>query len=87
MNVPNLSTHDKALAIDLHPAQYGAFAEISAGQEVARWFFDVDGAAATVARSISAYDMAMSTATYGPAVRYVSHRRSDAGGEGRHESA
>src|SRR5689334_21475100 len=39
MNPPNLSTHDKALAINLHPAQYGTFAEIGAGQEVARWFF------------------------------------------------
>jgi hypothetical protein len=42
---------------------------------VARWFFQVGGAAATVARSISAYDMAMSTATYGPAARYVSRQR------------
>src|SRR5262249_31921940 len=66
MNSHNPSTHDKALAINLHPAQYGTFAEIGAGQEVARWFFHVGGAAATVARSISAYDMAMSTATYGP---------------------
>jgi len=75
MNPPNPSTHDKALAINLHPAQYGIFAEIGAGQEVARWFFHVGGAAATVARSISAYDMAMSTATYGPAARYVSRQR------------
>ena len=75
MNPPNSSTHDKALAINLHPAQYGTFAEIGAGQEVARWFFHVGGAAATVARSISAYDMAMSTATYGPAARYVSRQR------------
>jgi len=75
MNPPNLSTHDKALAINLHPAQYGTFAEIGAGQEVARWFFHVGGAATTVARSISAYDMAMSTATYGPASRYVSRQR------------
>jgi hypothetical protein len=75
MNPPNPSTHDKAFAINLHPAQYGTFAEIGAGQEVARWFFHVGGAAATVARSISAYDMAMSTATYGPAARYVSRQR------------
>jgi hypothetical protein len=75
MNPPNPSTHDKALAINLHLAQYGTFAEIGAGQEVARWFFHVGGAAATVARSISAYDMAMSTATYGPATRYVSRQR------------
>lgn len=75
MNPSNPSTHDKALVINLHPAQYGTFAEIGAGQEVARWFFHVGGAAATVARSISAYDMAMSTATYGPAPRYVSRQR------------
>jgi hypothetical protein len=75
MNPPNPSTHDKALAINLHPAQYGTFAEIGAGQEVARWFFHVGGAAATVARSISAYDMAMSTATYGSTARYVSRQR------------
>jgi len=75
MNVPNLSTHDKTLAINLHPAQYGTFAAIGAGQEVARWFFHGGGATATVARSISAYDMVMSTATYGPAARYVSRQR------------
>jgi hypothetical protein len=75
MTPPNPSTYDKALAINLQPAQYGTFAEIGAGQEVARWFFHVGGAAATVARSISAYDMAMSTATYGPAPRYVSRQR------------
>src|SRR5262249_18329274 len=67
--------HDKALAINLDPAQYGTFAEIGGGQEVARWFFQVSGAAATVARSISAYDMAMSTATYGSVVRHVSRQR------------
>ncbi len=75
MNSLKPSTHDKALALNLNPAQYGTFAEIGAGQEVARWFFHVGGAAATVARSISAYDMAMSTATYGPAQRYVSRQR------------
>src|SRR5262249_60351782 len=75
MNPLKPSTQDKALAITLPPARYGTFAEIGAGQEVARWFFHVGGAAATVARSISAYDMAMSTATYGPTARYVSRQR------------
>jgi hypothetical protein len=75
MNPLNSSTHDKAFAINLHPAQYSTFAEIGAGQEVARGFFHVGGAAATVARSISAYVMALSTATYGPAARYVSRQR------------
>ncbi len=35
------STRQKALAINLDPAKYGAIAEIGAGQEVARWFFQV----------------------------------------------
>jgi hypothetical protein len=52
MTAPNLSTHDKALAINLHPVQYGTFAEIGGGQEAARGFFHVGGEAATVARSI-----------------------------------
>ena len=37
-----------------------------------RWFFRVGGAAGTVAKSISAYDMAVSDAVYGKAERYVS---------------
>ena len=70
-----VSTHDKALRINLDAAKYGTFAEIGAGQEVARWFFRVGGAAGTIAKTISAYDMAVSTATYGPADQYVSRRR------------
>jgi hypothetical protein len=34
--------------------RYGSFAEIGAGQEVARWFFRVGGAAGTIAKSVSA---------------------------------
>src|SRR5258708_5434548 len=67
--------HDKALRINLDEAKYGTFAEIGAGQEVARWFFRVGGAAGTVAKTISAYDMAVSDALYGPTDRYVSRRR------------
>lgn len=70
-----LSTHQKALQINLDPAKYGTFAEIGAGQEVARWFFHVGGAAGTVAKSMSAYDMAVSDAIYGPTERYVSRQR------------
>ena len=33
---PAWSTHDKALWINLDAARYGTFAEIGAGQEVAR---------------------------------------------------
>jgi hypothetical protein len=68
-------THGKALQINLDAGKYGTFAEIGAGQEVARWFFRVGGAAGTVAKSMSAYDMVVSDAIYGPADRYVSRRR------------
>src|SRR5271157_4962009 len=75
METGGLSTHDKALQINIDAARYGAFAEIGAGQEVARWFFHVGGAAGTVAKTISAYDMAVSDAVYGSAQRYVSRQR------------
>ena len=68
-------TNHKALQINLDATKYGTFAEIGAGQEVARWFFRVGGAAGTVAKTISAYDMAVSDAIYGPADRYVSRKR------------
>ena len=50
-------------------------AEIGAGQEVVRWFFRVGGAAGTIAKSISAYDMTVSDAIYGSGDRYVSRSR------------
>lgn len=74
-NRPVLSTHEKALQINLDQSTYGAFAEIGAGQEVARWFFRVGGAAGTIAKTMSAYDMAVSDAIYGPSDRYVSRQR------------
>ena len=70
-----LDTSQKALQINRDARRYGTFAEIGAGQEVARWFFRVGGAAKTVAKTISAYDMAVSDAIYGPTDRYVSRRR------------
>src|ERR1700677_1216577 len=70
-----LTTNQKALKINLDPLFYGAFAEIGAGQEVARWFFKVGAAAGTIAKSISAYDMAVSDAIYGHSKRYVSRER------------
>ncbi len=70
-----LDTHRKALAINLDQRRYGTFAEIGAGQEVARWFFKVGGAAGTIAKTISAYDMTVSDAIYGKADRYVSRTR------------
>ncbi len=60
------------------PRTYGAFAEIGGGQEVARWFFAVGAAAGTVAKTISAYDMAVSDELYGASVRYVSRQRLEA---------
>jgi hypothetical protein len=75
---PLLATHDKALRINLDPTRYGTFAEIGAGQEVVRWFFRVGGAAGTIAKSISAYDMTVSDAIYGPTERYVSRARLEA---------
>src|SRR5437016_2326777 len=72
---PLLSTADKALRINLEAMRYGTFAEIGAGQEVARWFFKVGGAAGTISKSMSAYDMAVSDSIYGHCKRYVSRER------------
>src|SRR5580698_10249162 len=70
-----LTTNRKALTINLQDAMYGTFAEIGAGQEVARVFFQAGGASGTIAKSISAYDMSFSDAIYGKAPRYVSRER------------
>ena len=70
-----LSTHQKALAINLDPDIYGTVAEIGAGQEVARWFFRVGGAAGSIAKTISTYDMKVSDQVYGKSGRYVSRER------------
>ena len=70
-----VDTHSKTLKINLDPRWYGTFAEIGAGQEVVRWFFRVGGAAGTIAKSISAYDMKVSDAIYGRSERYVSRGR------------
>ncbi len=72
-----LDTHQKAVQINLDNTKYGTFAEIGAGQEVVRWFFLVGGAAGTIAKSMSAYDMTVSDAIYGVAGRYVSRGRLD----------
>src|SRR5271166_3407203 len=70
-----LTTEQKALAVNLDERRYGTFAEIGAGQEVVRWFFRVGGAAGTIAKSMSAYDMTVSDAIYGRSKRYVSRER------------
>jgi hypothetical protein len=68
-------TDRKARQINLEAEKYGTFAEIGAGQEVARRFFRVGGAAGTIAKTMSAYDMTFSDAIYGPTDRYVSRAR------------
>ena len=70
-----LSTLEKAQEINFSGRHYGTIAEIGAGQEVARWFFQAGGAAGTVAKSISAYDMTFSNAIYGKSGRFVSRER------------
>ena len=71
----DVGTNKKAFQINLDTKKYGTFAEIGAGQEVARRFFFVGGAAGTVAKTMSAYDMTFSDAIYGPTDRYVSRAR------------
>jgi len=70
-----LDTHRKALTLNLDTTKFGSFAEIGAGQEVARWFLFVGGASGTVAKSISAYDKEVSDDLYGTGSRYVSRER------------
>jgi hypothetical protein len=70
-----VAPRDKALKVNLDPRFYGTFAEIGAGQEVVRWFFMAGGAAGTIAKSISAYDMQVSDAIYGSCPRYVCRER------------
>lgn len=73
-----LSTLEKALDLNLDSSRYGTFAEIGAGQEVVRWFFQAGGAAGTISKSISAYDMQVSDAIYGKCQRYVCRERLEA---------
>lgn len=74
-----LETEQKALEINLDERVYGAFAEIGAGQEVARHFFQVGAAAGTIAKSMSAYDKTVSDEIYGTEAkgkgRYVCEAR------------
>ena len=74
-NPQSLDTHHKALSINLEAATFGSFAEIGAGQEVARWFLRVGGGSATVAKTICAYDKEVSDEIYGATSRYVSEQR------------
>ena len=72
---PANDAHSKALALNLESSVYGTFAEIGAGQEVARWFLSVGAASGTVAQAISAYDKTVSDDIYGAGTRYVSKER------------
>ncbi len=60
-----LETEQKSLEINLDDRVYGAFAEIGAGQEVARHFFQAGAAAGTIAKTMSAYDKVVSDEIYG----------------------
>lgn len=73
----HLETEQKALEINLDSRVYGSFAEIGAGQEVARHFFAVGAAAGTIAKTISAYDKVVSDEIYGreQSGRYVCESR------------
>src|SRR3977135_3703238 len=73
-----LDTHHKALTLNLDTATFGPFAEIGAGQEVARWFLVVGGASGTVAKTISAYDKEVSDDLYGSGSHYVSKQSLEA---------
>ena len=74
-----IETKRKALKINLDPTIYGTFAEIGAGQEVARNFFTAGAASGTIAKTMSAYDMAFSNSIYGAeeSGRYVTKSRLD----------
>ena len=73
----SLEPEQKALEINLDASIYGTFAEIGAGQEVARYFFQAGAAAGTVAKTMSAYDKVYSDQIYGPepSNRYVCESR------------
>jgi len=73
------TTLQKALTINLDPRKYGTIAEIGAGQEVARFFFQAGAAAGSIAKAMSAYDMQFSDAIYGETSsgRYVTEERLD----------
>ena len=78
MEKPVLDTYQKALTFNMDKGIYGTIAEIGAGQETVRWFFKVDGAAGSIAKAMSAYDMKFSDSIYGEYQRYVSRERLNA---------
>jgi len=77
MSIKTIEPEQKALEINLDESVYGTFAEIGAGQEVARYFFQAGAAAGTIAKTMSAYDKTYSDEIYGPEAsgRYVCESR------------
>jgi len=77
MTDESMSTLQKAFSFNMDQDKYGTIAEIGAGQEVSRFFFRAGGAAGTIAKTISAYDMDFSDAIYGEEQdkRYVTESR------------
>ena len=77
MTTETMTTLQKAFAFNMDQDKYGTIAEIGAGQEVSSCFFKAGGASGTIAKTISAYDMAFSDAIYGEEEdkRYVTESR------------
>lgn len=77
LNKLPMGIKEKALSLNFDDSIYGSFAEIGAGQEVARHFFQAGGASNTVAKTMSAYDMVFSDEIYGreKSGRYVCEKR------------
>src|ERR1700746_913064 len=73
-----LDTHHKALTVNLDTSTFGSFAEIGAGQEVARWFLLVGPTSGPVAKTLSADHKEVSDDLYGSGSRYVSKQRLEA---------
>ena len=71
----HLDTHQKALSLNLDDSVYGSLVEIGAGQDAAAHLFRAGGAAGTIAKTMSAYDMKVSDEIYGKVSRYVSRER------------
>ena len=74
-NIPSIKS--KSLRINLNENIYGSFAEIGAGQETVRNFFQAGGASGTIAKAMSAYDKDFSDSIYGIEKngRYVTESR------------
>jgi hypothetical protein len=77
MSVQTKTSRQMALEINLDDRFYGIFAEIGAGQEVARHFFKAGAASGSIAKTICAYDMTYSDIIYGKeeSGRYVCEAR------------